>query len=286
MKMARLLKGAEAARAINENSLQMIEQLAGAGIRPCLGLVRVGEKEDDIAYERGIEKRCDGLGIRIEKHVLGEEASTDDVLEVIRRLNEDKDVHGVLLFRPLPRHIDAEKVQNALAAEKDVDGMTRASLNGILTGDDIGFPPCTPAACIRILEHFGIDPCGADVTVIGRSLVIGKPLALMLLGKNATVTICHTKTKDLASKARRADILIASAGKAGMVTEEFLQSGQTVIDVGINFGPDGKMCGDVDADAAERIAGAYTPVPGGVGAVTTSVLAEHVVKAAMRENGL
>ncbi len=284
--MARILKGQDAARAINENNLSMIQKLSRAGIEPCLGLIRVGEKNDDIAYEHGIEKRCAGLGIRIEKYVLDAQASTEEVLEVIRRLNKDRNVHGVLLFRPLPRHIDADTVQNALAPAKDVDGMTRASLDGIFTGDAIGFPPCTPAACIKILEHYGIDPCGADVTVIGRSLVIGRPLALMLLGKNATVTICHTKTKNLSQKARNADILVASAGRAGMVTEEFLRSGQTVIDVGINFGPDGKMCGDLDADAADRITDAYTPVPGGVGSVTTSVLAEHVVRAAMRENGI
>ena len=192
-------------------------------------------------------------------------------------------IHGVLLFRPLPRHLDQSVIENALDPEKDVDCMTDGSMSGVFTGKKVGFPPCTPQACMEILDHYGIDCTGKKAVVIGRSLVVGKPAAMMLIKKNATVTICHTKTVDMPSVVKEADIVIVAAGRAGVIDDSYLREGQTVIDVGINVNAEGKLCGDVDFAKAEPIVEAITPVPGGVGSVTTSVLVGHVVEAAKRK---
>ena len=200
-----------------------------------------------------------------------------------RRRHKDDHIHGVLLFRPLPKHLDQAVIENALAPEKDVDCMTDLSMSGVFTGKKIGFPPCTPQACMEILDHYGIDCTGKKAVVIGRSLVVGKPAAMMLVKKNATVTICHTRTVDMPSVAREADIIIVAAGRAGVVGADYVKAGQVVIDVGINVNAEGKLCGDVDYAAVEPIVDAITPVPGGVGSVTTSVLVGHVVEAAMRK---
>ena len=189
----------------------------------------------------------------------------------------------MLLFRPLPKHLDEDLICNTLAAEKDIDGITDLSSAGVFSGKALGFAPCTPSACMEILDHFGVDCTGKKAVVIGRSLVVGKPAAMMLVKKNATVTICHTRTADLPAVCREADILIAAAGKAGMVGADFVRPGQIVIDVGINWNEqEQKLCGDVDFEAVSPIVEAITPVPGGVGTVTTSVLVGHVVEAAKR----
>ena len=198
-------------------------------------------------------------------------------------MNKDDNIHGVLLFRPLPKHLNEEKIINALDIEKDVDGITDGSMAGVFAGKKQGFPPCTPSGCMEILDHYGIDCTGKKAVVIGRSLVVGKPAAMMLIKKNATVTVCHTKTKDMPSVVREADIVIVAAGRAGVVDGSYLRAGQTVIDVGINVNEEGKLCGDVNFEEADRIVDAITPVPGGVGSVTTSVLVSHVVEAAMRK---
>ena len=202
---------------------------------------------------------------------------------MINEVNKDDAIHGVLMFRPLPKHINQKVVENALAAEKDVDCQTDASLGGVFTGQKVGFPPCTPQPCMEILDHYGIDCTGKKAVVIGRSLVVGKPAAMMLIQKNATVTVCHTRTVDMPSVTREADIVIVAAGRAGVVGAEYVSEGQTVIDVGINVNAEGKLCGDCDYAAVEPIVDAITPVPGGVGSVTTSVLVGHVVEAAMRK---
>ena len=204
---------------------------------------------------------------------------------MIDEVNKDENIHGVLMFRPLPKHIDQTLVENALCAEKDVDCQTDASLGGVFTGKKVGFPPCTPQACMEILDHYGIDCTGKKAVVIGRSLVVGKPAAMMLIKKNATVTVCHTRTVDMPSVTREADILVVAAGRAGVVGADYVAPGQIVIDVGINVNEEGKLCGDVDYAAVEPIVDAITPVPGGVGSVTTSVLVGHVVEAAMRKFG-
>lgn len=281
--MAIELKGAPAAAAINERAQKTLEALTAQGILPTLAVLRVGEREDDIAYETGAIKRCEKVGVRAQRHTLAETVSQTELMETIQSLNADPAIHGVLILLPLPRHLDGEAARRALSPEKDVDGITPGSLAGVFSGSGEGFPPCTAQACIEILDHYGVDCTGKKAVVIGRSLVVGKPLSMMLLAKNATVTICHTRTKDMPAVTREADILIAAAGKAEMVGADFLAPGQTLIDVGINF-VDGRMCGDVDFHSASSIVSALTPVPGGVGTVTTSVLVSHVVEAAKRQS--
>lgn len=282
--MAIELKGAPVAAAINERAQKTLEELTAQGILPTLAILRVGQREDDIAYETGAAKRCEKVGVGVLRHSLPETISQAELIEKIQSLNADSKVHGVLILMPLPRHLDGEEARRALSPEKDVDGITSGSLAGVFTNSGEGFPPCTAQACIEILDHYGIDCTGRKVVVIGRSLVVGKPLSMMLLAKNATVTICHTRTKDMPSVTREAEILIAAAGRAEMVGADYLSPGQTLIDVGINF-VDGRMCGDVDFKAAFPIVSALTPVPGGVGTVTTSVLVSHVVEAAKRQSG-
>lgn len=281
--MAKQLLGKEVTAALNERIKADVAALNAKGIKPTLGIIRVGERPDDLSYERGATKRCETLGVEYKKYLLPADVTQEELLKVIDEVNKDDNIHGVLMFRPLPKHIDQSVVENALAAEKDVDCQTDASLGGVFTGKKIGFPPCTPQACMEILDHYGIDCTGKKAVVIGRSLVVGKPAAQMLIKKNATVTTCHTRTIDMPSVTREAEILIVAAGRAGVVGAEYVSEGQIVIDVGINVNEEGKLCGDVDYAAVEPIVGAITPVPGGVGSVTTSVLVGHVVEAAMRK---
>ncbi len=281
--MAKQLLGKEVTAALNERIKADVEALKAKGVTPTLGIIRVGERPDDLSYERGATKRCETLGVEYKKYLLPAEVTQEELLKVIEEVNHDDNIHGVLMFRPLPKHIDQTLVENALAPEKDVDCQTDASLTGVFTGKQIGFPPCTPQACMEILDHYGIDCTGKKAVVIGRSLVVGKPAAMMLIKKNATVTICHTRTKDMPSVTREAELLIVAAGRAGVVGAEYVSPGQTVIDVGINVNEEGKLCGDVAYAEVEPIVEAITPVPGGVGSVTTSVLVGHVVEAAKRK---
>ena len=280
--MAKLLKGAEVVLALNEKIRINADALKTSGVVPTLAVVRVGERADDIAYERGILKRAEGVGVAVRQVLLPQTVTQAELLEEIRRINEDDAIHGCLIFRPLPKGIDDEKIRAALLPEKDVDGITDGSLAGVFAGTKRGFPPCTAAACMEILDYYGIETVGKKAVVIGRSLVIGKPVAMMLLQKNATVTICHTKTQNMPEVTRQADLLIVAAGRAGVVGAEYVSAGQTVLDVGINFSSEGKMLGDANFEAVEPVVGAITPVPGGVGTVTTSVLMGHVVEAAAR----
>lgn len=281
--MAEILKGKPAADALNEKIVNEVNLLSKINIRPALAIVRVGSKPDDIAYERGAVKRCEKTGVAVRAITLPEDVSQSRLVEAIQKLNEDRSVHGILLLRPLPAHINDDLIRNTLAPEKDVDGITDGSLAGVFVGTDLGFPPCTPQACMEMLDYYGVEVKGKNVVVIGRSTVVGKPAAMMLTKRHGTVTICHTRTVDLPGVCRQAEILIAAAGKAKMVSKEYLSPGQIVIDVGINFTEDGSMCGDVDFDQAKEIVAAITPVPGGVGAVTTAVLVKHVVEAAKRQ---
>ncbi|MBQ4176370.1 MAG: bifunctional 5,10-methylene-tetrahydrofolate dehydrogenase/5,10-methylene-tetrahydrofolate cyclohydrolase, partial [Lachnospiraceae bacterium] len=266
----------------NEQLKERVNELKKRGITPLLEIIRVGEDPGDLSYERGAMKRCETIGVSVRNVVLERDVTQEEMLRVIDEANEDPSVHGVLLLRPLPKHLDASMIENRLRPEKDVDCMTDLSMSGVFTGKKLGFAPCTPEAVMEILDHYGIDCCGKRAVVIGRSLVFGKPAAMMLLKKNATVTVCHTKTKDLPSVAREADLLIVAAGRARTVTADYVRPGQVVIDVGINMDENGKLCGDVDYDSVESVVSAITPVPGGVGSVTTSVLVAHVVEAAAR----
>ena len=283
--MAKQLLGKEVTAALNERIKADVAKLQEKGINPTLCIIRVGENGSDISYEKGATKRCETLGVACEKILLPADVSQDELLATIYKVNKDDHIHGVLLFRPLPKHLNQSVIENALDPAKDVDCMTDGSMSGVFTGKKLGFPPCTPQACMEILDHYGVDCTGKKAVVIGRSLVVGKPAAMMLLKKNATVTIWHTMTVDMPAVAREADILVVAAGRAGVLGADYVREGQTVIDVGINVNAEGKLCGDVDYAAVEPIVDAITPVPGGVGSVTTSVLVGHVVEAAMRKAG-
>ena len=283
MKPVILLKGAEAAKALTEQLVTRTTNLREKGITPCLAIVRVGERADDISYERGAMKRCEKVGIAVRNVHLSHDVTQEDLIREIQRLNEDAAVHGVLLFRPLPKHLDDETIRQALAPAKDMDGITDGSLSAVYAGTQGGYPPCTAAACVEMLKHYQIPMAGKHIVVIGRSLVIGKPVSMLLLAENATVTVCHSRTKFLSSICKEADILVVAAGKAGMVGADFVRPGQVVLDVGIHDDGKGGLCGDVLFDEVEPVVAAVTPVPGGVGSVTTAVLAKHVIEAAEKK---
>ena len=278
--MALLLKGGQAAAAMNEKTAARVAALAAAGVVPTLAVVRMGAREDDLSYERGVMNRCAKLGIQVKPYLLEADASQDQLLAVLEEINQDGSIHGCLIFRPLPAQIDDKAVRAALAPEKDVDGITDASLAGVFTGSGVGYAPCTAQACVEILDHYGIPLEGKRVTVVGRSLVVGKPAAMLLDRKNATVTICNSRTRNLPEICRGADVLVVAMGKRGAIGGDCVAPGQVVVDVGIHTGENGKLCGDVRFEEAEPVVAAITPVPGGVGAMTTSVLAAHVVEAA------
>ncbi len=278
--MATLLKGAAVSAALLENLTARADALRAKGVAPTLAIVRVGEKPDDIAYEKSAAKRCAAAGVAVENIVLPADVWEEDLRGVITALNADEAIHGVLLLRPLPKHIDESAVCELLSPKKDVDGVTSASLAGVFMNSGMGYPPCTARAVMETLRYYGVELKGKNAAVVGRSLVIGRPVAMMLLSEHATVTICHTRTRDLPNLCRKADILVAAAGRAGMITREYLAPGQIVIDVGINVDAEGKLCGDVNAHDADELAEAYTPVPGGLGTVTSTVLAAHVIDAA------
>ena len=291
--MAKLLLGKEVTDALNANLQTRTAALREKGVTPTLGIIRVGENPSDLSYEKGAVKRAELVGVNVVKFVLPEDATKADVLAAIDKVNADDSIHGVLMFRPLPKHLKADQTEicNRLDPKKDVDCMTDLSNAGVFEGrSDLGFAPCTPAACMEILDYYGIDCKGKNAVVIGRSLVVGKPAAMMLMGKNATVTVCHTKTVNTAEIARNADILVSAAGVLGSLTKEYVRPGQVVIDVSINWdaekpnakGGKGAIAGDAKFEEVEPIVGAITPVPGGVGSVTTSVLMKHVVEAAER----
>ena len=287
--MAKQLLGKEVNEKLNARIIAQCEELKAKGINPTLGIVRCGERPDDLSYEKGATKRAEALGVAVEKFVLPEDISKEDLLKVIDEINANDNIHGVLMFRPLPKHLkaDQDEICNRLDPKKDVDSMTHMSNAGVFEGQDLGYAPCTPAACMEILDHYGIDCKGKNAVVIGRSLGVGKPAAMMLMGKNATVTICHTKTVNTAEICKNADIIVTAAGVLGSLTKDFVSEGQIVIDVSMNWNPEkitskgkGGMSGDCVFDEVEPIVGAITPVPGGVGAVTTTVLMKHVVEAA------
>ena len=282
--MAQILKGADVVAALNEKMKAEIAALAEKNVFPTLAILRVGERPDDISYEKGAMKRCETVGVAVKNVILPVDVDQAGIMAEVEKLNADNQVHGVLIFRPLPKHLDQEAVCAALAPEKDIDGITEGSLAGVFTDSGKGFAPCTAQACMEILDHFEVDCKGKKAVVIGRSLVVGKPAAMMLMKKNATVTVCHTRTVDMPAVTREADIVIVAAGKMETVTADYFAPGQVVVDVGINWNDEkGKLCGDVKFEEAEPIVGAITPVPGGVGTVTTSVLVSHVVEAAKRK---
>ena len=275
-----VLKGAEVAASMKEELSLEVERQKLKGISPMLAIVRVGARSDDLAYERGAIKRFADVGIGTKVFEYPETIGQQDFLEGFSSVNADQSIHGILLFRPLPKHLDEEAVRSVINPLKDIDSMSPINAAKVFYGDETGFAPCTPEAVMQLLKHYNIVVSGKRVVVLGRSLVVGKPLLMLLIAQNATVTLCHSKTSNLKEICSEADILISAIGKAKMITKDYVGKDAVVIDVGINVDNDGKLCGDVDFESASEHASMITPVPGGVGAVTTFILARHVVRAA------
>lgn len=273
-----ILKGLPVANAINEKLMEQVKSIEGP--LPHLAIIRVGERPDDCSYERGAVKKMDKVGARCTTYTFDADIDNDTFQAEFDKINENPDIDGILMLRPLPKQLDEKQIENKIDPRKDLDGISPLNLAKVYAGDESGYAPCTAEAVIEMLDYAGIDIKGKRVTVVGRSLVIGKPVSMLLMKRNATVTVCHTKTVDMAGTCKNAEILVAAAGSARMIKKEYVADGAVVIDVGINVDDDGNLCGDVDFDAISDIAAAATPVPGGVGSVTTSVLAKHLVKAA------
>ncbi len=277
------LEGAPVAAAIKVRTENILAGLKEKGIRPTLGVVRVGNKPGDLSYEKGLRKRCAELQMELTVRELPADACEEAVLEAVRAFNADAEVHGILVFRPLPAGTDERKICDAVSPAKDVDGASSRSLAGLLTGVQEGFTPSCPQAAMEILDHYGIAPAGRRAVVLGRSLVVGRPLALLLTSRDATVTVCHSRSADTKEQAKAADILIAATGRPGMVDADYLHDGQTVLDIGLSWDEKKqKLSGDVDSEAAKQAGCALSPVPGGVGSVCNAVLMLHVAEAAAR----
>ena len=279
--MAEVLKGLPVAKEINEKTQANIKVLKDAGITPKLAILRVGEKGDDIYYENAAVKKCLQLGIDVLQVHLEDTVSQKKLEDELETLNSDSSVHAILILRPLPSHLDDGRIAELIDPKKDVDGISPMSLYGVFAGENRGFVPCTARACMEMLKFYNIPVQGKKAVVIGRSLVIGKPAAMLLLKENATVTVCHSRTEDIDDIIRSGDIVISCAGKIGMINEKCVRPGQVVIDVSMNTGSDGKMTGDADFDAVSQIVEAITPVPGGVGTMTTAIMLNNVTHAAM-----
>ena len=281
---SQIIKGKPVADKISEDLKKEVKNLNEMGINPKLAIVRVGERPDDLAYERGALKRCQNIGIETEVVELDENISQDEFIKAIHKLNEDDKVNGILTFRPLPKHLSEDEIKYEISPKKDIDCFNPINTAKIVENDKTGYPPCTPTAVIEILKHYDINLTGANIVVLGRSMVVGKPLSMLLLNENATVNICHSKTRNLPEIASQADILVAAVGRAKMVKKDYIKDGAIVIDVGVNVDDQGNLCGDVDMEDVLDKVSMITPVPGGVGSVTTSILASHVVKACKLQN--
>ena len=283
--MEHAMSGLPVAAAILEKAAEGAAELKSKGIEPKLALLRVGESPEDLRYERNLIKKGESIGITVERHILPADCVADDIRAAIWHLDEDHNVHGIMMFRPLPAGLDEEAICCEINPEKDVDGATDGSLAGVFTQHERGFAPCTARAVMEMLAYYGVKPEGKRVSVFGRSLVVGRPLAMMLLAENATVTVVHSRTRDAEEEAKRAEILITAMGRANAIDKSFVSPGQIILDVGVSMDPEsGKLCGDVNFDEVEPLVTAITPMRGGVGAVTTAVLLAQVVEAASRLN--
>lgn len=280
--MGEVLNCKDVAEVLFEEIKEESDILIDRGINPTLAIVRVGKREDDMSYERGILKNCQKVNIKGEVYESPENVTIEDFIKVLESLNRNPSIHGILIFRPLPKHLDENRIKHLINPNKDIDCMNPINVARVFEGEYVGFSPCTPAAVMEIIKRFKINIEGKKTVVIGRSMVVGKPLSMMLLKENATVTICHSKTEDLKSISSDADILVAAIGKAKFVRGEFVKPGAVVIDVGINMDEEGKLCGDVDFESVVGKASFITPVPGGVGSVTTALLLKHVIIAAKK----
>ena len=284
--MGQIIKGKPVADAISEILTKEVEELKVKGITPKLTIVRVGANGSDLAYERGALKRCEQIGITTEVKELPEDISQDDFITELKKVNEDKATNGILIFRPFPKQLDESVIKYVIAPEKDVDCFSPVNVAKVMESDATGYAPCTPSAVIEILKHYNVPMKGKNAVVVGRSMVVGKPVSMLLLNENATVTICHSRTANMPAVCSEADILVVGIGKAKMIDSKYVKDGAVVIDVGINVDEEGKLCGDVNTDDCVEKASMITPVPAGVGSVTTSILAKHVVKACKLQNNL
>lgn len=275
-----ILKGAEVSAKMKEQVLEMVESLNG--YIPTAAIVRVGERPDDLSYERGVIKKIASFGMQVKTFAFPEDISEADFLAEFQKINADESIDGILLFMPLPKHMNGKVFEAAIDPRKDLDGISPVNRAKVFAGEADGYAPCTAEAVIEVLKAFEIPMTGRRAVIVGRSMVVGRPLSMLFLKENATVTVCHTKTADLKGVCKEAEILVAAAGKAGMLDKESVADGAVVIDVGINVDENGKLCGDVKWDGLEETASAATPVPGGVGAVTTAVLCKHLAQAAVR----
>lgn len=277
--MSIILHGKPVVQAIKDNLQQEISLLKAQGITPSLGIIRVGNQPDDVYYENSIIKNCQSLGIKTKSNPLNHNIEMKEFIERLREVNADPMINGIMIFRPLPQQLDEDVIKHIIHPDKDIDCMNPLNLAGVFEGNAGCLVPCTAAAVMETLKHYGISLNGANVVVMGRSLVVGKPLSMMFLQENATVTICHSKTKNVSEIAKSADILVAAMGKARLIDEQYVTDTSIVIDVGINDLGDGKICGDVNYDVVLDKVRAITPVPGGIGTVTTTILLKHVVMA-------
>ncbi len=273
------LRGKPVVDHLRENITSRVEKLKEENIIPRFLLIRLGQKENDLSYEKAIKKNCDLLGIDLEVKELSEDISQKDLTEILEEANSDSTIHGIMFFRPLPQHIDEREVSLVLNPEKDVDAINPINLGKTFEGAKDGFAPCTPKAVIEMLEFNDFEFEGANVVVLGRSMVVGRPLSMLFLEKNSTVTICHSKTKDLKEITKKADLVVSALGRAKMLDESYFAEDSIVIDVGVNVDENGKLCGDVNYDQIFEKVKAITPVPGGVGSITTTILMDHIVKA-------
>ncbi|GFN25859.1 bifunctional protein FolD [Achromobacter denitrificans] len=279
---ARIIDGAALSQRIREEVAQRVSALAAKGIRPGLAVVLVGEDPASQVYVRNKVAACEKAGLHSVKEQYPADMTEADLLARIGELNRDPSIHGILVQLPLPKHMDSHKVIEAIAAEKDVDGFHISNAGLLMTGQPL-FRPCTPYGVMKMLESEGVTLRGAEAVIVGASNIVGKPMAMLLLQAGATITICNSKTRDLAAQTRRADVLVVATGKPGMIDGSMIKPGAVVIDVGINRGADGKLCGDVDFASAREVAGAITPVPGGVGPMTIAMLLVNTVEAAERK---
>jgi methylenetetrahydrofolate dehydrogenase (NADP+) / methenyltetrahydrofolate cyclohydrolase len=284
--MAELLKGKAVVDALKAESVKKVEELKARGITPKLGIIRVGARPDDLFYEGGAKKTCDSIGVSYEVFEYPQDIGQEDFEKAVAKVGANKEINGILMFAPLPKTLDERKIRSLIPVEKDVDCMTLGGAGKVFADDPTGFPPCTPTACMDMIKYYNIPLKGKKAVVLGRSLVVGKPLAMLLMREHATITICHSRTENLPSVCAEADILVAAIGRAKMVNADFVKPGQIVIDVGINADPDnpGKYCGDIDFQSVEPIVEQITPVPGGVGSVTTAVLCKHTIMACEMQN--
>ena len=286
--MAQLLAGAPVAEALCARIRAGVTLLRSREVTPTVAIVRVGERPADLSYERGFTKRAQSLGIAVVRTLLPEDVREGELIRVLEEISSSSRIHGCLLFRPLPERLNTSGVLGALCPEKDIDSMTSTSMGGLMVRGAAGFPPCTAAACMELLRYYQVELTGRNVAMIGSGMTVGMPTAILLMNQGATVSVCNifTDPARMTELCRGADVIISAAGKAGLIGREHVRPGQVVVDVGVSPGADGKLHGDVAFDEVEPVVAALTPVPGGVGAVTSTVLAAHTVEAALRTQGL